>query len=77
MAITSATGKEFPNATEVLKFIRGCHESMLNPSASLLESSAATVEMVYAFQALDGYLRRGGELPVMWETATRPPDGRV
>lgn len=66
------TGKEFTDAQECLSFIRGCEFTMLDPGASLIDSSTATVEMVYAFRALDKYLRRGGELPVTWEHATHP-----
>lgn len=70
MALTSETGKEFRDADEALAYIRVCEDMMLNPNASLLESSAATVEMVYTFRALDSYLRQGGQLPVVWGTAT-------
>lgn len=75
--ITTETGKEFDSAQDALGFIRGCAETMLNPNVSHLESSSATIEMVYTFQALDYYLRRGGELPITWEHATRPSDPRV
>lgn len=69
MPLTTDTGKEFEDATECLHFIRGCQFTMLDPGASLMDSHRATVEMVYAFKALDTFLRRGGVLPFVWEHA--------
>lgn len=66
MSITSKTGREFLDASHAVSFIRGCTETMLDPSSSHVDSMVATSEMVYAFKALDEYLQNGGRLPVGW-----------
>lgn len=66
MPLTTETGREFANADEALAYIRVCQEKMFDRGASLMESSIATTEMVYAFKSLDEYLRRGGSLPGSW-----------
>ena len=72
MPLTTATGTEFPDVESLLTFIRRCQTTMLDPNASMLVSSAATVEMVYAFKTLDDHLQAGGVLPVAWARAARP-----
>lgn len=72
MPLTTETGREFPNVDELYLFIRDAQRMMLDPKSSRVGSAKATVEMVYAFKALDEHLRAGGELPNNWGTAHRP-----
>lgn len=70
--LTTETGREFPNVDELYLFIRDAQRMMLDPKSSAVGSGKATVEMVYAFKALDGHLQGGGALPEAWARAARP-----
>lgn len=72
MPLTTATGREFPDAQSLLDFIWKCQGVMLDRESTQVESSHATVEMLYAFKTLDDHLQGGGVLPVAWARAARP-----
>lgn len=66
VALNTATGRSFRDADEALAYLRQMEEKMLDKNVSMLESSAATIEMVYTFRALDEYLSQGGRMPTSW-----------
>lgn len=70
--LTTDTGKIFRSVDELLEFIRECRMTMLDKNASLMESHTATVELVYAFKALDDHLSLGGVLPRAWSIPRHP-----
>lgn len=69
---TSQTGKEFATTQQALAYIRECQAKMLDPGASMVDTSRATIEMLYTFTALDEELSRGGSLPHSWAGALNP-----
>lgn len=72
MEIQSQTGQVFDNADDALRLILACEGIMLDPGASMIESTRATTDLIYTFRALDDYLRSGGTLPRMWGNAKSP-----
>lgn len=67
--LSSKTGKTFDSVDDLLDFMRECKLTMLDRNASLMDSNTATVELVYAFEALDSHLSIGGMLPRAWVPA--------